>query len=169
MQIVKYIILFFILVISTLIGKLMAKKYVHRLEELEDTKVALNMLKSKIKFTYEPIPEIFDEISKSTTKNISSIFINAKNKLNNQTASKSWEAAVEETNCNLNEEDKKAIKTLSKLLGQTDVEGQISQIEITESFLKNQIQEAIIERQKNEKLYTRLGTIMGMTVVIILA
>ena len=43
MQIVKYIILFFILVISTLIGKLMAKKYVHRLEELEDTKPALNM------------------------------------------------------------------------------------------------------------------------------
>lgn len=169
MQIVKYIILFFILAISTLIGRLMAKKYVHRLEELEDTKAALNMLKSKIKFTYEPIPEIFDEISKSTTKNISSIFINAKNKLNNQTASKSWEAAVEETNCNLNEEDKKAIKTLSKLLGQTDVEGQISQIEITESFLENQIQEAIIERQKNEKLYTRLGTIMGMTVVIILA
>ena len=76
---------------------------------------------------------------------------------------------MEETNCNLNEEDKKAIKTLSKLLGQTDVEGQISQIEITESFLENQIQEAIIERQKNEKLYTRLGTIMGMTVVIILA
>ena len=169
MQIVKYIILFFILVISTLNGKHIEKKYVHRLEELEDTKAALNMLKSKIKFTYEPIPEIFDEISKSTTKNISSIFINAKNKLNNQTASKSWEAAVEETNCNLNEEDKKAIKTLSKLLGQTDVEGQTSQIEITESFLENQIQEAIIERQKNEKLYTRLGTIMGMTVVIILA
>ena len=169
MQIVKYIILFFILVISTLIGKLMAKKYVHRLEELEAMNSSLNIFKSKIKFTYEPIPEIFDEISKSTTKNISSIFINAKNKLNNETASKSWEAAVEETNCNLNEEDKKAIKTLSKLLGQTDVEGQISQIEITESFLENQIQEAIIERQKNEKLYTRLGTIMGMTVVIILA
>ena len=169
MQIVKCFMLLLIFISSNLIGKLIAKKYTYRLEELEDTKAALNMLKSKIKFTYEPIPEIFDEISKSTTKNISSIFINAKNKLNNQTASKSWEAAVEETNCNLNEEDKKAIKTLSKLLGQTDVEGQISQIEITESFLENQIQEAIIERQKNEKLYTRLGTIMGMTVVIILA
>ena len=65
--------------------------------------------------------------------------------------------------------DSRFTNTLSKLLGQTDTEGQISQIEITESFLESQIKEAIILRQKNEKLYTRLGTIMGLTIVIVLA
>ena len=51
MQIVKYIILFFIIVISTLIGKLMAKKYVHRLEELEvNCKTILGTKKDKKNF-----------------------------------------------------------------------------------------------------------------------
>ncbi len=86
-----------------------------------------------------------------------------------ETADVAWEQTIEEIVCNLNKEDKNTLKTLSKLLGQTDVEGQVSQIEITESFLENQIKEASELRQKNEKLYTRLGTIMGLTIVIVLA
>ena len=85
------------------------------------------------------------------------------------TAETAWQESVDEANANLSNEDKRAIKTLAKLLGQTDSEGQISQIEITEKFIEEQIQDAISSRQKNEKLYTRLGTILGMTIVIILA
>ena len=169
MQIIKYIILFFILLSSTLIGRFMAKKYVYRLEELEEMKNALNILKSKIKFIYEPIPEIFNEISKETSKNISKIFEQAKEKMKEETANIAWEQSIEESKGNLKKEDKQILKTMSKLLGQTDVEGQISQIEITENFLENQITEAMEERRKNEKLYTRLGTIMGLTIVIVLA
>ena len=101
-------------------------------------------------------------------KNIGSIFKIAKEKMENTTASEAWEKAVEETVTNLKDEDKHVLKTLSKLLGQTDSEGQISQIEITEKFLEEQLKEATEEKQKNEKLYTRLGTIMGLAIVIIL-
>ena len=168
MLIIKYFILFLILVSSTLIGKFLSKKYVYRLEELEDIKNALNILKTKIKFTYGPIPEVFEEISQNTNKNIGNIFILAKEEMKENSASKAWEIAVEKTECNLKKEDKKILKTLSKLLGQTDVEGQISQIEITEEFLEGQLKEAEEERRKNEKLYTRLGTVLGLTIVIIL-
>ena len=166
---IKYTILFFILLSSTLIGKFLSKKYVYRLEELEEMKNALNILKTKIKFTYEPIPEVFEEIAKNTNKNISQIFTLAKEKMQKESASSAWEKSIDEVVCNMKDEDKRILKTLSKLLGQTDTEGQISQIEITESFLESQIKEAIILRQKNEKLYTRLGTIMGLTIVIVLA
>lgn len=168
MQLIKYFILFLILVSSTLIGKFLSKKYVYRLEELEDIKNALNILKTKIKFTYEPIPEVFSEISENVNKNVASIFNLAKEEMKEKQASEAWELAVEKTECNLKKEDKKIIKTLSKLLGQTDVEGQISQIEITEEFLEGQIKEAEEERKKNEKLYTRLGTVLGLAIVIIL-
>ena len=168
MQFIKYFILFLILVSSTLIGKFLSKKYVYRLEELEDIKNALNILKTKIKFTYEPIPEVFEEISKNVNRNVGNIFELAKEKMKEKTASEAWEESVEKTECNLKKEDKKIIKTLSKLLGQTDVEGQISQIEITEEFLEGQIKEAENERKKNEKLYTRLGTVLGLAIVIIL-
>ena len=132
-------------------------------------KNSLNILKTKIKFTYEPIPDIFEEISKNTNKNIGNIFLLAKEKMEKMPASKAWEIAVEKIECNLKKEDKKTIKLLSKLLGRTDIEGQISQIEITEEFLNTQIKEAEEEKLKNEKLYTRLGTVMGLTIVIILA
>ena len=168
MQMIKYFILFFILVASSMIGKFLSKKYVYRLEELEEMQNALNILKAKIKFTYEPIPEIFDEISKNTNRNIGNIFKNAKEKMNQTSANVAWEEAIEETITNLKEEDKYILKTLSKLLGQTDVEGQTSQIEITEKFLEGKVKEATEEKQKNEKLYTRLGTIMGLAIVIVL-
>ena len=168
MQLIKYFILFLILILATMVGKYLSKKYVYRLEELEDIKNALNILKSKIKFTYEPIPEIFEEISKTSSRNISELFKTAKIKMNDLTANEAWEEAIEESQNNLKKEDKDVLKTLSKLLGQTDAEGQISQIEITENFLERKIQEAMEEKKKNEKLYTRLGTIMGLTIVIIL-
>lgn len=168
MQLIKYFILFLILILATMEGKYLSKKYVYRLEELEDIKNALNILKSKIKFTYEPIPEIFEEISKTSSRNISELFKTAKIKMNDLTANEAWEEAIEESQNNLKKEDKDVLKTLSKLLGQTDAEGQISQIEITENFLETKIQEAMEEKKKNEKLYTRLGTIMGLTIVIIL-
>lgn len=50
----------------------------------------------------------------------------------------------------------------------SDLEGQISQIEITEQFLETQIKQAEEEKQKNEKLYQKLGVIVGLAIVVIL-
>lgn len=116
MQVIKYLMLFLIFISSVLIGKYISKQYVYRLKELEEIKNALNMFRSKIKFTYEPIPEIFEEISKNTSQNISKLFMQAKEKMNNKTASIAWEETIDEFSGNLNKEDKQSIKTLSKLL-----------------------------------------------------
>ena len=169
MVFVKYFILFLILVSSTLIGKFLSNKYIYRLEELEDIKNSLNILKTKIKFTYEPIPEVFGEIAENVSSNVRRLFVLAKQNMEKMSAGEAFEEAVDNIICNLKNEDKKVIKMLSKLLGQTDIEGQISQIEITEEFLENQIKEAEEEKKKNERLYTRLGTVIGLTIVIILA
>lgn len=168
MQMIKYIMLFLIFISANLIGKFLAKKYIDRLQELEEMKNALNMFKSKIKFTYAPIPEIFEEIANNSDKNISQIFKISKEKMKSNNAETAWIEAVEQSQNNLTKEDKKTLKMLSKLLGQTDSEGQISQIEITENFLEAQIKQAQEEKQKNEKLYTRLGTTIGLAIIIIL-
>lgn len=165
---IKYFMLFIILVACSLIGRYLSKRYVIRVSELEEIKNALNMFKSKIKFTYEPIPEIFEEISKNTSENIGQIFKKAKEKMETKTANVAWEEAIEESENELTKEDKYVLKTLSKLLGQTDVEGQASQIEITQKFLETQIKEAQEQKEKNEKLYSKLGTTIGLAIVIIL-
>ena len=83
-------------------------------------------------------------------------------------AGEAWEKAVQTSDTNLTDEDIHILLMLPKILGQSDVEGQISQIEITENFLEKQIAEAQQEKNKNEKLYCKLGTTIGLAIVIIL-
>lgn len=119
MQLIKYIMLFFLFISSTILGKILSQKYVERVKELEDVKNALNIFKTKIKFTYSPISEIFEEISlNSSTKNISNLFLKSKEHMEELSASDSWLKAIEETskNMNLQDEDIQKLKTLSKLL-----------------------------------------------------
>ena len=153
---------------STGLGMVLSQKYISRVNELKDLKSALVLLKTKIRYTYEPIPEIFKEIAQNVNIGIGQIFESAIEKMNTNNANVAWEEAIEESNTYFSKEDKQVIKTLSKLLGQTDTEGQISQIEITQEFLETQLKQAQEEREKNEKLYNKLGTTIGLAIVIIL-
>lgn len=168
MQIIKCFMLLLVFIASSFIGRCIAKKYSYRLEELEEIKNILNVFKSKIRFTYEPIPEIFREIASNTKENIGQIFERAEENMQNFSAGVAWEKAVQSSETNLTDEDLHVLLMLSKMLGQTDVEGQIGQIEITENFLEKQITEAEEEKNKNEKLYRKLGTTIGLAIVIIL-
>ena len=168
MQVIKCFMLLLVFIASSFIGRCIAKKYSYRLEELEEIKNILNVFKSKIRFTYEPIPEIFREMASNAKENIGQIFEEARKNMQNFSAGEAWENAVQTSETNLTDEDKHVLLMLSKMLGQTDVEGQISQIEITENFLGKQIKEAQQEKDKNEKLYRKLGTTIGLAIVIIL-
>lgn len=169
MQTIKYIMLFFIFITSIIIGKTISQKYKERLEELEDIKNCLEMFKTKIKYTYEPLKDVFCDISRQASKtNISKIFKNASENLESKLATQSWIQAIENTPTNLKKEDLDILKNLSKLLGKSELEGQISQIEITVEFLQRQINDAQFEKQKNEKLYNKLGPIIGLVIVIML-
>ena len=168
MQIVKTSILFVIFVLSNLIGRVIAGKYRYRLEELQDMKSALSIFKTKVKFTFEPIPEIFSQIAESLNSSISKIFESANDNMKNVSAGQAWEEAIFSSQNYLCNEDKKVLQMMSKMLGEADAQGQISQIEVTEEFLDRQIQEAEKEKYKNEKLYRKLGTIMGVAIIIIL-
>ena len=66
-QVTKYILLLAIFALSTAIGLLIAKSYQNRVVELKEFKNILNIMKTKIKFTYEPLAEIFKQISKAIT------------------------------------------------------------------------------------------------------
>lgn len=168
MLVVKIIIYSFIFLSCSLIGMLISKKYSNRVNELKDFKNALNIFKTKIRYTYEPLPEVFEEISQEINSNISSVFKIASEKMSLCSASDAWDLSLKVENLNINDEDRCALNNLSKLLGKTDLEGQISQIEITSSFLDKQIREAEIQKEKSEKMYRTLGMIIGIAIVIIL-
>lgn len=167
---IKYILIFFIFAIFAVIGNLYSRKYVNRVNELEKLKNMLNVFKAKIKFTGLTIQEIFGQIYNDNKDNIGEIFKTANNYMENRIAKEAWEQALEDCKCknDLKDEDIDELKTLGKMLGNTDIEGQVSQIELTENLLEKQIQEAQMEKQKNLKLYKTLGIATGLTIAIIL-
>ena len=146
----------------------MSKKYVLRLTELKDFKNALNIIESKIRFTYEPIQEIFMQTSKMVSKNISEIFVQASENMKKVNAEEAWDKSIETSITNLKLEDLESIKNFGKMLGKTDKEGQLSRIELTKTFIEMQIDKARIEEEKNSKMYKTLGIIVGLAFVIIL-
>lgn len=169
MQVIKYLMLLLILLSSTYIGILISKKYTNRVKELKQMKNALNIFSTKIKFTYEPIPEMFYEISNKVEAQIGEIFKNASKKMKkNINAGEAWKQALEESNTNMKKEDIETLKTLSNLLGKVDIEGQISEIELVNNFIDNQIEKAEEESKKNVKMYKTLGTTVGLALVILL-
>lgn len=168
MQIIKYLTLILILSLTSYIGILISKKYLNRVKDLKEMKNALNMFSTKIKFTYEPIPHTFKEISQKTKPNISNIFKNVCEKIDKQNAGKAWEEALEESNTNMTKEDIEVLKNLSNLLGKVNLEGQVNEVELVENFLDTQIELAEEEKQKYVKMYKTLGITIGLAVVIIL-
>lgn len=168
MLVVKIIVYIFIFFSSSSIGILISRKYTDREKELKEFKKALNMFKTKIKFTYEPIQEIFNQISKNMDSNVGHVFKVASNNMRDYSVDEAWKMALDIRVLNINSEDLNILKDFSKLLGKTDVQGQISQIELTNVFLDEQIEKATKERMKNEKLYRTLGMIAGLAIVIVL-
>lgn len=172
MLFVKYTFLFFIFLGASLIGNLFSKKFSKRVKELKKFKEAYNIIESKIKFTYEPLGEIFNQISnilKNQSK-IGEIFKITSEKMKQYDFKTSWENSLEENknNLNLKDEDISILKNLGNMLGKTDVEGQLNEIKLNMSFLDTQIIDAEEECKKNEKMYRTLGTIFGLAIIIIL-
>lgn len=168
MQGIKYLLLIVIFGLSTAIGMTISKSYENRVIELKELKNILNIMKTKIKFTYEPLADIFKQIANKNETNVEKIFGQMANQITYFQTREVWENCIQEADISLNQEDKDILKKLGKLLGQTDVDGQISEIEVTENFLNMQIEKAEEEKKKNQKMYKTLGITIGLIFVIIL-
>ncbi|MBR3134477.1 MAG: stage III sporulation protein AB [Clostridia bacterium] len=168
MVIVKLLFLTGIFCISTYFGMSVSKKYGTRLKELKEIQRALHIFEEKIKFTYEPIPDVFEDISKKSIKNIGNIFLEASKSMKYISAGEAWEQALDNSNTQMNKDDLEILSGLAKMLGKTDLDGQVSEIRLTQKFIDTKIEEAQIEKCKNEKLFKTLGITAGLTMVIIL-
>lgn len=170
MGIIKYVGIFLIVLISFIIGKLYSQRFTNRISDLEEFENALEIFKAKIKFTYKPIPDVFEEISMETKKNIGKIFLKSSENMQKLTAGEAWKNGIEseKNNTNFSINDIEIIKQLAPMLGNVDLESQISNIELVINFLNKQLEDARIEKNKNEKLYKTLGIGIGLVISIVL-
>lgn len=163
----KFLIMILIVFVCAYIGINKAKSFSVRVFKLRDLKSAFNIFKTKLEFTYEPIKEIFSEISELVYSNKNNIFKSYVENMNEENFTDAWNLAVAENSFSLSKEDIKIISGFGNLLGKTDLKGQINEIELANNFIDKQIIEAEETRKKNDKLYKTLGIVIGITIVII--
>ncbi len=168
MIVIKWIIMSLIFSSTSILGLAMANKYRYRVRDLKEIRSILNIIETKMKYTYEPLPQIFTDISKNFQGETVNIFKTANEKMSELSAGEAWHYALENTQTNMTEEDIKTLEVLEKMLGKTDVEGQISEINLSKNYIDVQIKKAEEEQRKNEKLYKNLGVIVGIAIVILL-
>jgi stage III sporulation protein AB len=158
---------------SCFLGFFLSKDLSKRPSELRTLQGLLQMLENEMCFLSNLLADSFDKIIKSSDSIVTVFFKDTINYLKTNeglNASKAWELAVR-SNINrtsLKKEDEEIIVSFGKLLGASDLEGQVKNIRLTLNQLKMQEQKAEESKKKNESMYKSLGILSGLAIVIIL-
>lgn len=171
--VIKTLLIISVLCISTFIGYALANKYSSRVLELRDLIMALEIFETKIKYTYDSLTTSFMYIADNLKTKIYRIFFITAQEVSenkNDSAGECFKKVVdnEKIFLNLNKEDIEILKELGISLGQTDIEGQLKNIRLVSNALRNQLEEAKEEKNKNFKMYRNMGVLSGLIIIIIL-
>lgn len=155
------------------IGVILSRDCIRRPAQLRELQGILQMFENQISYLCDVIAEAFEKISRVGGTQTSIFFSRAVEILKeNKTisAAEAWEQAVEQCirKTALNREDREILSSFGRLLGSTDMEGQIGNIRLTIGQLKLQEEKAEESRKKNESMYRSLGILGGLAVVTLL-
>lgn len=167
----KIIIGALIVVVTTYIGFLVAKKLQKREETLRETILFFDMVENEIRYMLNVLPNAY-ESARQRLKGDLKIVIGQI--VVDMLASDNYELSGKTISSNINllkeltSYDKEVIISTLKNLGRSDVDAQVNILENAKRTIQVQIDEAIEYKNKNSKLYKAVGTIAGMMIVIIL-
>jgi len=162
-----------IIITSGFLGLFLSKECGRRPRELRELQNLLQMFENEISFLSNTIADAFNKLSDYSTSSTRNFFKQTSlNLIKGKccSAAEAWEAAVKENfeKTSLNKEDKEVLISFGKILGASDIEGQIKNIRLTCTQLKMQEEKAEENKKKNEGMYRNLGLLGGLALVIII-
>jgi stage III sporulation protein AB len=158
---------------ATITGFSYARVFSERVKQLRDIQYALRALEAEIVYTETPLSAAFNNVGLKCSKPISKLFLCISEVLNKKQV-KSVLDAFNEANLDskdelyLNKEEIEVMSSFMNSLGNTDIEGQKKNFNITIKKLELFEAKAEENKSKNEKLYKYLGVSAGLLVVIVL-
>ncbi len=172
-MVLKIIIVIALLLSSWAIGYLVALRYSLRVKQLGYFIGALNSLETDILYYSTPLPVAMKKVAGRSHKSISWIFDDAWKKLSERTGlniEETWRMTIEENidYLSLSKDDIEIIIDFSKELGVGNKETQKKHFKYTQELLMEQKIEASNEKDKNGRMFNRLGVLLGLAMVIIL-
>jgi len=162
-----------ILIASSFIGYVLSRDLSKRPAELRDLQTMLYIFENEISYLSNLLTDAFEKVSRNCNSGVCVFFRDAVKNLKSDrtlTASQAWEFAVRDNvkKTALNNEDEDILISFGKILGSSDLEGQIKNIRLTLKQLESQEKKAEEVRKRNEGMYKRLGILAGLGLVIIL-
>ena len=145
---------------ATFIGESKSREYKERVKYLENIQLCISLLENEIRYTQTPIGEAFEKIkhnAEGIIENILSYICAEIKKHADRPILQIWSDAVDNNISGLNKNDIELIKSFGNHLGDSDVEGQIKNINVFNSKISYYLNAANNESEKNCKLYRSLG------------
>jgi len=157
---------------TSIIGFSKAADCSRRPRTLRELQALLQMLENEISYLSNLLTEAFTRIYENSGLEAAILFKAAAQNLEagGVTADTAWERAVDDNapRLSLNKEDKSILATFGKMLGNSDLEGQLNNIRLVTSQLRLQEIKSEEMKKKNEKMYRSLGILSGLAITIIL-
>ena len=166
----RYIGLVFLLAAFTLSGRVLSMRVKERVKILEKFRLMLKLMQTEIEYVNMPT---YDLLKNASQRQELSDVLFIKECLNNldegMSFDLSWEQAVNKMSFSeLDSDDIQLILSFGNSLGTTDRDGQLKLCEMYEKMAEHKIQEARSRMKTHAALYSKLGIICGIAVVIIL-
>ncbi|RKD27883.1 Stage III sporulation protein AB (spore_III_AB) [Caminicella sporogenes DSM 14501] len=158
---------------SSAIGYLISLGYSFRIRDLNDIQSALNRLESEIIYYSTSLPLAMEKIAKLCNGNTSKIFKEVSKLLNSKEGyriDEAWKISVLKfkSKTNFNREDIEIIINFGKDLGVVSKEVQKKHFNFIRDLLEEQKKKAMYQQNKNGKMYSKLGVILGLALIVIL-
>lgn len=157
----------------TFLGYILSADCRKRPQQLRDLQGMLQMFENQISYLSDILSEAFERICR-VCRSEAAVFFEATVDLlkenRNMSAGQAWEQAVRDNirKTALDREDEGILLEFGKMLGSTDIDGQVKNIRLTQEQLRHQEEKAEAGRSRNEKMYRSLGLLGGIAVVIVL-
>ena len=167
MLVLRLVVAGLIVAVCTTIGIKKSKKYESREYILREAIMLFKGLKNEMNYTLTPIPNAIESVRQNMKTNLKDIMGVVSYELLQYNAK---EENITYEIARLTELTPYDIQVISNgiiTLGKTDVEGQVSSIEMTCATLENQLQDSIESKKKNSKLYKTVGLATGLMIAIV--
>jgi len=158
---------------STVAGFIYSERLKYRVFQLNELQRAIYQLQNEITYVHALLPDAFKSVAHKSKEPIRELFNKTSELLSDNNYENVYEAMNSAMNLiknriYLNSDDINVILDLSKTLGESDIEGQISIFTLTLANLKKQIKISEDFMNKNIKMYRYLGFSFGAMIVIAL-
>lgn len=162
-----------ILLISGLLGLILARNLSWRQEILRELQVGLQFLETEIAYAATPLPEALSRVAEKMRGPASRLFFSAESRLrlsSGSTAAESWGDGVRALAeaAPLEEEDLTVLADFGQGLGSGDRMDQVKKLELARAQLRRLEEVAADNRARQAKVLQVLGFLGGLSLILLL-